>query len=189
MTNYYIADLHFGHQNIMAFDNRPFIDVEEHDAVLIKNWNMVVDIDDDIYIIGDISWYNSTKTIEILKQLNGRLHLVKGNHDSKILKNPELRKLFVEICDYKEITDDDGLGIILCHYPIHCFKNHYYDWIHLYGHVHATWEGDFVDKMKKEMIDIYDVSCRMYNVGCMMDYMGYTPRTLTEILNACEGEW
>ena len=75
MTNYYIADLHFGHQNIMAFDNRPFIDVEEHDAVLIKNWNMVVGIDDDIYIIGDISWYNSTKTIEILKQLNGRLHL------------------------------------------------------------------------------------------------------------------
>ena len=27
----------------------------------------------------------------------------------------------------------------------------------------------------------YGIACEAYNVGCMMDYMGYTPRTLKEI--------
>ena len=65
--NYFISDLHVGHINCLAFDNRPFINIDEHDAYLIKNWNETVGIDDDVYILGDISWYNSTKTIEIFK--------------------------------------------------------------------------------------------------------------------------
>lgn len=186
MTNYYIADLHLGHRDIMKFDKRPFDSIEENDRMIVENWNNTVNIDDDVYILGDISWYNSTKTIEIFKKLNGKLHLVKGNHDTKVLKNPKLRELFVEIVDYIEITDDEGCGIVLCHYPIHCFKNHYYNWIHLYGHVHGSWEYDFVEKMKKEMINIHNVPCRMYNAGCMCEHMNYTPRTLTEILAACE---
>ena len=40
--NYYIGDLHFGHKNCLAFDNRPFKDTEEHDKALINNWNEVV---------------------------------------------------------------------------------------------------------------------------------------------------
>ena len=27
--NYYIADLHLGHSNVIGFDNRPFADVDE----------------------------------------------------------------------------------------------------------------------------------------------------------------
>ena len=104
MANYFIADLHFGHTNILSFDARPFKTIEEHDETLIKNWNNTVGIDDDIYILGDISWHNSTKTIEIFKQLNGNKHLIKGNHDQKLLKNRELRSLFVEITDYKELS-------------------------------------------------------------------------------------
>ena len=80
MANFFIADTHFGHQNCLSFDNRPFKTIEEHDDALINNWNNAVGIDDDVYLLGDISWYNSTNTIEIIKQLNGRnLFLIKVN--------------------------------------------------------------------------------------------------------------
>lgn len=59
--NYFISDLHFGHKNCLAFDNRPFKSIEENDETIIKNWNNTVGIDDDVYLLGDVSWYNTTK--------------------------------------------------------------------------------------------------------------------------------
>ena len=52
--NFYIADLHFGHKNIIRYDNRQFASVDEMDNTLIKNWNSVVSNDDTVYILGDI---------------------------------------------------------------------------------------------------------------------------------------
>ena len=180
--NYFISDIHFGHKNCLAFDNRPFTTIEEHDEYIISSWNDTVGVDDDVYIIGDISWYNSTKTIEIFSKLNGRLHLIKGNHDTTVLKNPEFRNLFVEITDYKELFIDRNTSIVLCHYPIPCFKNHYYGWYHLYGHVHTSFEWNMMENTKRLMTELYDKQCRMYNVGAMISYMGYTPRTLEQII-------
>ena len=182
--NFYIADLHFGHSNCIAFDARPFTEIENHDQALIENWNNTVGVDDDVYILGDISWHNSTKTIEIFKSLNGNLHLIKGNHDNKLLKNRELRSLFVEICDYKELDLENGKTIVLSHYPIPCFNKHYYGSYHLYGHVHISFEWNMIKNVKRQMEELYTVPCNMYNVGCMIDYMDYTPRTLSEIIEA-----
>lgn len=183
--NYYISDLHFGHKNCLAFDNRPFKTIEEHDQTIINNWNNVVGIDDDVYLLGDISWYGSSKTLELFNQLNGNIHLIKGNHDDKILKNRDLQRRFVEIVDYKELQLEDGKGIVLCHYPIPCFKNHYYGWYHLFGHVHTGFEWNMIKNVKRQMEDLYDVPCEMYNVGAMVSFvMDYTPRTLKEILTA-----
>ena len=79
--NYYISDLHIGHTNALAFDARPFKTIEENDETIKNNWNSVVGLDDDVYLLGDISWYGSTKTLEYYSQLNGRIHLIKGNHE------------------------------------------------------------------------------------------------------------
>lgn len=178
---FFISDLHFGHKNILSFDNRPFSSIEEHDEFLINSWNNKVGIDDDVWILGDISWYNSTKTIEIFNQLNGIKHLCKGNHDGKLLKNRQVQNLFVEICDYKEIQIEKGVGIVLCHYPIPCYNNHFYGWYHLYGHVHSSFEWNMMERNKYEMTELYNKACKMYNVGCMMPYMNFEPKTLTEI--------
>lgn len=180
--NFYISDLHFGHKNIASFDNRPFKTPEKNDNLIIENWNRAVGFDDDVYILGDVSQYNSTKTIEIIKNLNGRKHLIRGNHDNKILKNPKMREQFVEICDYKEITTDDGKGLILCHYPIVAFKNHYYGWIHFYGHVHNSWEYDVIEQARLESIKVSKKPCCMFNVGVMMPWMDYTPKTFTQVI-------
>ena len=103
MAFYFLADTHFGHENALAFDNRPFQTIEEHDRALMENWNGAVGLDDEVFILGDISWLNASKTIEIVKVLNGIKHLIVGNHDKKLLKNREFRSLFAEITDYKEI--------------------------------------------------------------------------------------
>lgn len=52
MRNFYIADMHLGHANIIGFDHRPFADVEEMDRTLIDNWNAAVEEKDNIYILG-----------------------------------------------------------------------------------------------------------------------------------------
>lgn len=33
------------------------------------------------------------------------------------------------------------------------------------------------------MKELYDVPCNMFNVGVMMPYMNYEPKTLEEIIN------
>lgn len=182
MANYFIGDLHFGHKNCIAFDNRPFENIEEHNETLIKNWNNTITEDDTVYIIGDISWYSPTKTVEILKKLYGEKRIIVGNHDSRLLKNKNFRFEFEEITDYKELKLEDGKGIILCHYPIPCFKNYRHGWYHYYAHVHNSSEYELIQKTKKEIEKLSGEVCNMYNVGCMMPYMNYTPRTHEEIL-------
>ena len=37
----YIADLHFGHEKVIGFDNRPFPTVAEMDAEMIKTLEFI----------------------------------------------------------------------------------------------------------------------------------------------------
>ena len=60
---YYIADMHFGHTNVIRFDNRPFADTEQMDEVLIQNWNERVTADDTVYVLGDAFWKNEENSI------------------------------------------------------------------------------------------------------------------------------
>ena len=190
MTNFFIGDMHFGHQNALAYDNRPFLTVEENDNALVDRWNNTVNVDDYVYILGDISHYNVTKTTEILNKLNGNKILIVGNHDRAFLKNKFFRDIFVEICDYKELDIGSGKRLILCHYPMPCFNGQFRGNIHLYAHVHNSQQWNMVEHFKKVAEDDRGINtCRMYNVGCMLDYMNFTPRTLDEILKECEGAY
>lgn len=135
-----------------------------------------------MWILGDISWYNATKTVAVFNELNGIKHLCVGNHDKKLLRNREVQNLFTEIVDYKEIQTDSDSGIVLSHYPIPCFNHHYYGWYHLYGHVHNSWEWNIMKQVKYQMEELYKVPCNMFNIGCMIPGIDYTPRTLEEII-------
>lgn len=79
-SKFYISDLHLGHKNILAFDNRPFFSLEEMTETIISNWNSVVSKNDSVYVLGDMFWNNAEIPI-VLPRLNGVKYLIKGNHD------------------------------------------------------------------------------------------------------------
>ena len=116
--NFFTADLHFSHRNIIRFDSRPFLDLPAMHAELIKRWNSVVTPGDNVYVLGDMFWDPSEAPM-ILEQLNGHIHLIKGNHD-KI--TPEMMHYFSSIKGYDELAAGK-YKLILCHYPI-MFYNH-----------------------------------------------------------------
>lgn len=176
---FFISDLHFGHKNVIKFDNRPFSSVDEMDQELIRKWNKTVlnTNKDLVYILGDISWYNGEKTRLILEQLNGKKILIKGNHDKN--KDIEFYKdLFEEIVDYKEINRNKT-KIILSHYPILFYNGNLKNNIMLYGHLHNTEQEILLQDIIKT-IKLKGQKVRMYNVGCM--FWDYKPISLEQIL-------
>ena len=186
MKNFYIADCHFGHKNVIKFDNRPFCSVEEMDQTMIDNWNNAVCKDDTVYILGDFCWNGENRWIEILNQLNGKKVLIRGNHDLKTMSQ-QLRNKFQDIKDYKEVRDN-GKRVLLSHYPMPFYRGAYNrDIVHLYGHIHVTIENDFMEHIRK-YIDENDNrgnskhQRQFYNVGAMMPRINYRPRTLNEIM-------
>lgn len=101
-----------------------------------------------------------------------------------------MRKQFVEICPYKEISDNFAgktHKLVLCHYPIYAWHGQNRGFIHLYGHCHDNFDNDmFQDAIKKldaaykEREDDSHMELQAFNVGCML--WDYTPVTLKQIL-------
>ena len=176
---YYISDMHFGHKNVLRFDSRPFADVELMDEVLIHNWNERVTDDDTVYVLGDAFWKNEENSVRIMQRLKGHKHLIRGTHDRV---HGRLRFQWESIEQYAEINDENKL-VILSHYPIPFYKNQHYGAVMLYGHVHNTQEWKMIERWKREQWAL-GIPNNMINVGCMMTYMRYTPRTLSEILKS-----
>ena len=181
MTVRYIADTHFGHDAILAYDNRPFNSVSEMDRTIIERWNAVVAPEDLTYILGDFCAAGPERWAELLSSLNGEKALIRGNHDDPGTVEA-VRPLLADVSEYREILDGER-HVVLCHYPMLSFHNQYFGWYHLYGHVHTAFEWNITENCKRLIRNLYvrDDVCRMANVGAMLPYMDYTPRTLDEL--------
>lgn len=126
MSVFFIADLHFDDERILRYENRPFENVKQMNETIIKNWNYKVAKNDIVFILGDIG--NET----YIKELNGKIYLIKGNHDTK--KNQEYRACgFEEVYDYPIVYENFW---ILSHEPMYINQNMPY--ANLFGHVHQS---------------------------------------------------
>lgn len=196
MANYYIGDIHLFHKNVTNegtnFDNRPFDTMEEMHEVIKNNWNSRVTGSDHVYIVGDMCWQHNESSISLVAQLKGSKHLILGNHDD--VRDQRYRQLFNEIVPYKEtedVIDGKKYSVVMTHFPFAFWNrqhkytsdgNEYKRWaIQLYGHVHNSVEEEIFQSFLAELNNKYNITCEAYNVGCMMNYMGYIPRTLKEI--------
>lgn len=155
--NLYISDLHFGHENIIKFDNRPFRDVDTMDRSMIKLWNKRVSKDDDVFIVGDFC-FRSTKEPEwYLQQLKGHKHLVIGNHDSVLLNSNKAMSYF-ESVDKMMHVSDMGNQICLCHFPIAEWNKYKTGSYLIYGHIHAN-KDDTYEFMKTRKRALNAAAC------------------------------
>lgn len=190
--NYYIGDTHFGHSNIIRHDTnngcRSFSSIEEHDDLIISNINKTVTPQDNLYFVGDVSWYNPEKTAELIEKINCKNRfLIRGNHD-RWAKDSKCKKLFQGIYDIKQI-EDNGRQVILSHYPQMMWNGQHRGTIHVFAHVHNTKEYydymEFVNELDKRIKerdgDRYK-PLHAYNAGCML--WDYTPVTLEQCLQS-----
>ena len=147
MAKLYISDMHFFHDNLNhRMDCRGFKNAEELNAHMIRQWNSRVTDKDEVFLLGDFSAGYCIGTTHVLEKLNGKLHLILGNHDGFLEDKRFDRSRFVWIKEYAEIRDNKR-KVILCHYPVFCYNGQYrrnaeevfYTYM-LYGHVHNTRE-------------------------------------------------
>lgn len=137
---YYTADTHFGHKNIINLCGRPFADADEMDEALISNWNARVRKRDTVYIVGDM-FYRCADAAGILKRLNGKKHLIVGNHDGSWLGGLDPLAYFISFEPMLEIRDCNRL-ITLCHYPLLTWNREKRSFM-IHGHIHNNTDLDF----------------------------------------------
>lgn len=138
---WFTSDTHFGHHKDFLYKPRGFQSSEEHDETIIQNWNSVIDYEDEVYHLGDVMLEDNEYGINCLKRLNGKIHIIAGNHDSDT--RIELYKQcpnVVEVLDGKRIKIGKNI-LFLCHWSVNTAN---YDddkpWvkhlINIYGHTH-----------------------------------------------------
>lgn len=148
MAIYLTSDLHFNHNREFIWKARGFTSVQEMNEEIIKRHNALVRPDDDVYILGDSSLGGGDEQIlatnkALIEQLNGKLHIIRGNHDTDrrvamyaSCKNVVGSILYADMIHYK------GYHFYLSHFPTltgnlekeslkQCTCN-------LFGHTHQT---------------------------------------------------
>jgi calcineurin-like phosphoesterase family protein len=121
--DYFLGDIHDMDKNIITYFHRPFKDVQEMHNAFVNNWNQTVSNQDKGYIVGDVG------DIEILKELNGEIIVVCGNHDDY----DALRTRYPNMEIYKYPIMVGGLW--LSHEPI-TFMPPECPYLNIHGHLH-----------------------------------------------------
>lgn len=136
---WFTSDNHFFHTKVMEYSNRPYTTGGEMNEKMRDEWNRVVKPNDEVWMLGDVGFARYSTLAEFLKTLNGRKHLVLGNHDEEIWKNREKAladKVFHSIQHYKELKYN-GHKFMLFHFAGRTWNKAQYDAIHLFGHTHG----------------------------------------------------
>lgn len=145
---YFTSDTHFGHGNVIRYAHRPFSSTEEMDETMIRNWNERIGPEDDVYHLGDFALCDTRRIGSIIDRLMGRKHLIFGNHDRTIRKDPGLQRRFVWCKDMYELSVPDADAhrdrqkIVLCHYAMRVWNASHYGSFQIHGHSHGTLSQD-----------------------------------------------
>lgn len=163
-----ISDTHFSHANIIKYCNRPFNDIEEMNETIINNWNDVVGKNDIVYHLGDFALCNN-ELKELVSRLNGKIYLIKGNHDRKtmtfyanagleVLPTQTLLKKYKLILSHRPLMDEQ-------------IPNGY---INVHGHIHNK-------KIQDELPE--SIYSREKHINVSVDVTNFIPININQLNN------
>lgn len=84
---------------------------------IVERFNSIVTKDDELYLLGDCILGDSKTSIEYLQRLNGKIHIILGNHDTSA--RIELYKTLPNVIDikYADVIKYNKCSFYLSHYP------------------------------------------------------------------------
>lgn len=190
---YFTSDLHVGHAKSIAYDKRPFANLEEMHASLGARFNATVrDSNAIVYFLGDVGFPKGNVLRDFLATLNPCIKiLILGNHDGS--KGKMLDAGFTDVLNAAMITLGDNI-ITMSHCPLrgvfreditgmrgvlpgemwHGESRHAifslpdFGQFHLHGHIHS---GPANNKLK--------IDGRQFDVGVCGN--NYRPVSISEI--------
>jgi len=133
---WFTADYHLSHKNIIRYVDRPFEDVDLMNEVIISNLELSVDKGDILYYLGDLTFKKETALSFFDRFQDLKIHYVIGNHDKEQIIQVA-NKFCESVSNLKDIFIYNQ-NITLCHYAMRVWnKSHLNSW-QLYGHSHGT---------------------------------------------------
>jgi len=154
MTTFVASDLHFNHLNILKYcphrggPETSWEKVEVMNAKIIDNWNECVNPEDETYIVGDVAMGLVEKAPALIRRLNGKKFLVRGNHDKTLCKlmdaDASMTDLFEWVKDYHEMTyklAGEKVMLVMCHFPMAHWHRQASGSIMIHGHLHGSYCG------------------------------------------------
>lgn len=143
-----MSDPHFNHNREFIYKARGFNTVEEMNEAIVANINSVVGVDDELHILGDVCLGGGSsemlaKNKALIERLNGRIHIILGNHDTpqRIAMYTNCENVY-SATEYATMLHYKGYHFYLSHFPTitgslekeslkKCTLN-------LFGHTHQT---------------------------------------------------
>ena len=125
---YFTSDTHYGHENIIRFCGRPYSDVHEMNADLVRRAVGAVGATDELWHLGDVGLGRLDDSLPHLAEIAGEVTLVAGNHDRCHPSNGARSERFVEVyrerCRPRELiltntrlVLDNGEPVQVSHFP------------------------------------------------------------------------
>lgn len=140
---------------------------------IVERFNSIVTKDDELYLLGDCILGDSKTSIEYLQRLNGKIHIILGNHDTAARKALYEKLDNVVEVKYAGMLQFGPYRFYLSHYPT--ITTNIDDHgelkrivINLYGHTH-------------QQTNFFNEIPTMYHVG--VDSHNCCPVEVQDIIN------
>lgn len=139
MKTWVTSDVHFSHEKIREYapwSRGHFRDTDHMNEHIVNYWNETVRPEDTIWCAGDLCMGSAERMASIIPRLSGKINLIIGNHDKRIVKTPEWHVHFNSIENYAEVSID-GTLVCMSHYPMRSWNQQFRGSIMLHGHLHS----------------------------------------------------